>query len=51
MKKTALIGASGFVGSAILKELLTRGYEVEALVRNPDNIKAEDPRLTVKKWT
>lgn len=49
MKKTALIGASGFVGSAILKELLTRGYEVEALVRNPDNIKAEDPRLTVKK--
>lgn len=36
MKKTALIGASGFAGSAILNELLSRGYQVEALVRNPD---------------
>lgn len=49
MKKTALIGASGFVGSAILNELLTRGYQVEALVRNPDNVKVENPLLTVKK--
>lgn len=49
MKKTALIGASGFVGSAILNELLSRGYDVEALVRNPGNIKVENPHLTVKK--
>ncbi len=49
MKKTALIGASGFVGSAILNELLARGYEVEALVRNPGNVKVENDRLTVKK--
>lgn len=49
MKKTALIGASGFVGSAILNELLARGYEVEALVRKPDNVKVENDRLTVKK--
>lgn len=49
MKKTALIGASGFVGSAILNELLARGYEVEALVRNPDNVKVKNERLTVKK--
>ena len=49
MKKTALIGASGFVGSAILKELLSRGYEVEALVRNPENVKVNNPHLTVKK--
>lgn len=47
--KTALIGASGFVGSAILNELLARGYEVEALVRNPGNVKVENDRLTVKK--
>lgn len=47
--KTALIGASGFVGSAILNELLARGYEVEALVRNPDNVKVENDRFTVKK--
>ncbi len=49
MKKTALIGASGFVGSAILNELLSRGYKVEALVRNPDKINVENPDLTVKK--
>lgn len=49
MKKTALIGASGFAGSAILDELLSRGYQVEALVRNPDNVKVENPLLTVKK--
>lgn len=49
MKKTALIGASGFVGSVILKELLSRGYHVEALVRNPENVKVENTRLTVKK--
>lgn len=49
MKKTALIGASGFVGSAILNELLSRGYEVEALVRNPEKITVENPNLTVKK--
>ena len=48
MKKTALIGASGFVGSAILNELLNRGYEVEALVRNPENIKIKNPHLTIK---
>lgn len=49
MKKTALIGASGFVGSAILNELLSRGYNVEALVRNPGKITIENPNLTVKK--
>lgn len=49
MKKTALIGASGFVGSAILNELLNRGYQVEALVRNPENVKVTAPGLTVKK--
>ncbi len=32
--KIALIGATGFVGSAILKEALDRGHEVAAIVRN-----------------
>lgn len=49
MKKTALIGASGFVGSAILNELLSRGYEVEALVRNPENVRTDNPLVSVKK--
>lgn len=48
-KKTALIGASGFVGSAILNELLHRGYHVEALVHHPEKIKIENPALTVKR--
>ena len=33
--KVALIGATGFVGSAVLKELLARGHEVLALARDP----------------
>lgn len=36
--KVALIGASGFVGSAILKELLQRGHQVTAIVRNPGKV-------------
>lgn len=48
-KKVALIGASGFVGSAILRELLDRGYEVEALVNHPEKIKIQNPALTVRK--
>lgn len=38
--KVALIGASGFVGNAILKELQQRGHQVTAIVRNPGKIKA-----------
>jgi len=36
--KVALIGASGFVGKAILKELLDRGHQVTAISRNPEKI-------------
>ena len=36
--KIALIGATGFVGSAILKEALDRGHEVAAIVRNTDKL-------------
>lgn len=32
--KIVLIGATGFVGSAILKETLSRGHQVTAIVRN-----------------
>ncbi len=33
--QVALIGATGFVGAALLQELLQRGHEVVALVRDP----------------
>src|SRR5687767_1465423 len=34
----ALIGASGFVGSSVLKELLQRGHKVTAIARSPEKI-------------
>lgn len=49
MKKIVLIGASGFVGSALLKEALDRGYTVKAIVRNPEKVKAENKHLQVIK--
>jgi len=47
--KIALIGASGFVGTAILKEALDRGHQVKAIVRNPDNITLQHENLTIEK--
>ncbi|TDW48553.1 hypothetical protein EV144_10361 [Flavobacterium sp. 270] len=35
--KIAIIGATGFVGSAILNELSSRNQEITAIVRNPKN--------------
>ncbi|PZR28691.1 MAG: histidine kinase [Citrobacter freundii] len=43
--KVALIGASGFVGSHLLKELLDRGHHVTAIVRHPEKITVENPLL------
>lgn len=34
MKKVAVIGATGFVGSKVVNELVNRGYEVEAIARD-----------------
>jgi putative NADH-flavin reductase len=48
MKKIVLIGASGFVGSAILKEALDRGHKVTAVVRHPEKIKTLHKNLVVK---
>lgn len=49
MMNVALIGASGFVGSAILSEALDRGHRVKAVVRNPDNITLKHENLTIVK--
>lgn len=38
--KIALIGATGFVGTAVLAELLQRKHQVTALVRNPAKLNA-----------
>lgn len=39
MKNVALIGATGFVGSAILQELLQQGFTVTAVARDVSSIK------------
>lgn len=44
----ALIGASGFIGSALRDEALSRGHKVTALVSRPDRL-TPAPNLTVKK--
>ncbi|HET6256745.1 MAG TPA: NAD(P)H-binding protein [Puia sp.] len=36
--KIALIGATGFVGTALLKELTDRGHEVTAIARHPEKL-------------
>ena len=46
--KIALIGGTGFVGSAVLEELLQRGHQVTALARDPAKYPARDG-LTVAK--
>jgi len=45
--KIALIGATGFVGTAVLAEMLQRGHDVTALARSPAKL-AVQPRLTAK---
>lgn len=47
MKRIVLIGATGFVGSALLKEALDRGHEVTALVRLPSKLTIAHPHLTI----
>lgn len=49
MKKIVLIGASGFVGSALLNEALNRGIEVTAVVRNPERVKISNSNLKIVK--
>lgn len=49
MKKIVLIGASGFVGSAILNEALNRGITVTAIVRDPSKITVQNDNLKVVK--
>src|SRR5690554_1804282 len=42
MMKVAIIGASGFVGSNLVKEATNRGLEVTAIARNVEKINAEN---------
>ena len=43
-----LIGATGFVGSALLNELVNRGHKVTAVVRDPEKLAGKDNVVAVK---
>jgi len=45
--KIALIGDTGYVGSAVLNEALHRGHEVTAIARNTDKITIKNAKLKV----
>jgi uncharacterized protein len=46
--KVALYGATGKAGSRILKELVSRGHSVIAIVRDPAKLPQPGPGVTVK---
>ncbi len=47
MKKVAVIGATGFVGTKVVNELSNRGYEVEAVVRDASKVQ-QNENVTAK---
>ncbi len=49
MKDLILIGASGFVGSAVMSEALDRGHKVRAVVKHPEKITTVHKNLVVNK--
>lgn len=44
MKKLTIIGATGFVGSKLVKEAVSRGYDVTAVSRNADKVEGDQVR-------
>ncbi|MFF4157043.1 NAD(P)-dependent oxidoreductase [Streptomyces sp. NPDC001678] len=47
MAKIALFGATGTIGSRVLREALDRGHQVTAVVRDPAKLTEQHPNLTV----
>lgn len=47
MKKVAVIGATGFVGTQVVNELSNRGYQVEAIVRDASKVQ-QNEKVTAK---
>ena len=47
MKNVVLIGATGYVGTALLNELLSRGHKVTAISRDASKVKIQNEILSV----
>jgi putative NADH-flavin reductase len=50
-KKLLILGSTGRTGKYLLKEALTRGFEVNILVRNTKKISVDSEKLTVFEGT
>ena len=48
--RVLITGGSGFIGRQLADELLTRGYEVIALSRNPDSANGLSDQVRVERW-
>lgn len=47
MATVALFGATGKTGKILLRKLISEGYQVNALVRNPAKLNMKDRQLTI----
>lgn len=47
--KLLIIGGTGGTGKELIKQALEQGYNLTALVRNPEKVEITDPNLTVIK--
>ncbi|GAA1255490.1 NAD(P)H-binding protein [Kitasatospora nipponensis] len=47
MSKIAVLGATGTIGSRVVREALDRGHQVTAVVRDPAKVSQSHPNLTV----
>jgi putative NADH-flavin reductase len=47
--KIAVIGGTGKAGKYLVHGLLKKGYSVKLLARNPEKIRAKDPRIEIVK--
>jgi putative NADH-flavin reductase len=46
--KVAIIGATGFVGTAVLNELIHKGHQVTAIARNPEKLDSQSGLTIIK---
>ncbi len=49
MKRIIVFGATGGTGKELVMQALEQGYEVTAVVRNPDTFTMQHPHLTISK--
>lgn len=47
--RIAILGASGKTGKPLIEEALARGHEVIAIVRTPEKLTLNDPRVSTRK--